>query len=410
MKPSRGHKTICLPFEGEDHYQRCLDDNYIYRHHLLVVYQSHPELFPQGFDNGFTFRGTYSSNKQDIDLKRIRTKDPVDTYQIRPSFLMPYMVGRVDEVEKALFLCRYGVPPDALAHVFGRNPMFWYRVSRAMGRPSIVGSTVKSKDALPKHLLADEKHSRLKAEKVYVPTTVARGCFLGASVVTSASADALEKGYGEFAEEAKEIAPDYHPETVCADGWQGTWDAWGRLFKTITVILCFLHSAIKIRKCRGDEALRFETLTRVWEAYRAPTKASFSQRVRRLREWAKAHLPGGSALREAVFKLCDKRDAFKRAYDYVSPFRTSNGVDRLMDHQDRLLYAMHYFHGKPESARLAVRAMAMLWNFHPYGPRLRRQDESRRSPFADLNGFEYHGNWLHNYLIASSLGGHRPLV
>lgn len=98
---------------------------------------------------------------------------------------------------------------------------------------------------------------------------------------------------------------------------------------------------------------------------------------------------------------------FAIAYHFVKPYRTSNGVDRLMNHQDRLLYAMRYFHGKQESARLAVRAMAMLWNFHPYGARLRRKDGKRISPFADLNGFVYHGNWLHNFLIASSLAGHR---
>ena len=78
-----------------------------------------------------------------------------------------------------------------------------------------------------------------------------------------------------------------------------------------------------------------------------------------------------------------------------------------MNHQDRLLYAMRYFHGDLASARLAVRAMAMLWNFHPYGARLRRRDDERLSPFADVNGFEYHDNWLHNFQIASSLGGHR---
>ncbi len=38
------------------------------------------------------------------------------------------------------------------------------------------------------------------------------------------------------------------------------------------------------------------------------------------------------------------------------------------------------------------------WNFHPYGVRSRRDDPSRRSPFHDLNGFEYHPNWLHNLL------------
>ena len=30
---------------------------------------------------------------------------------------------------------------------------------------------------------------------------------------------------------------------------------------------------------------------------------------------------------------------------------------------------MQYFHGHQDSASLALRAMAMLWNFHPYGRR-----------------------------------------
>jgi len=52
--------------------------------------------------------------------------------------------------------------------------------------------------------------------------------------------------------------------------------------------------------------------------------------------------------------------------------------------------------------------MALLWNFHPYGSRTKSNDPSRSSPFQDLNGFQYHDNWLHNLLIASSMNGQRP--
>ena len=55
----------------------------------------------------------------------------------------------------------------------------------------------------------------------------------------------------------------------------------------------------------------------------------------------------------------------------------------------------------------AVRAWAPQWNFHPYGARLRHDQPARSAPFADLNGFQYHPNWLHNFLIASSMGGLR---
>ncbi len=410
MELSRGSKTICIPFESEEHYRRCLEEKSTCREHIGAIFQQHLELFPPGFEQGFIFKGTYHSKKQDIDIRRLKVEASGQTYQVRPSFLMPYMIARTDQVDKALYLRLWGVSFDGLVYVCGRSSSFWYRASQAMGRPSIVGSTIKSIGQLPKHLVADEKHTRLKGQKTFLATTVASECILGAAVAPTASIDDLEKGYGEFAAEAKELDPSYSPETVCADGWQNTWTAWGRLFPFITVLLCFLHSAIKIRDCwTSDKPLRFETLTKVWEAFKAQTKASFSQRIRRVREWTEANLPGGR-MREAVIKLCDKREFFAIAYDFVAPYRTSNSVDRLMNHQDRVLYAMRYFHGTEQSANLAVRAMATTWNFHPYGHRLRRKNAKRSSPFADLNGFEYHSNWLHNFLIASSLGGHRQGV
>ena len=53
------------------------------------------------------------------------------------------------------------------------------------------------------------------------------------------------------------------------------------------------------------------------------------------------------------------------------------------------------------------KAVALLWNFHPYGPRTRQGASQRVSPFHDLNGFHYHDNWLQNLLAAASLGGRR---
>jgi hypothetical protein len=108
-----------------------------------------------------------------------------------------------------------------------------------------------------------------------------------------------------------------------------------------------------------------------------------------------------------VLKTCLCRVDFIPAYDGPQAHRTSNAVNRLLDDQDRLLYAMRYWHGTPNRACLAVRAMALQWNVRPYGARLRRDQPSRVSPFHDLNGFRYHPNWLHNLLSASSLGGLR---
>jgi hypothetical protein len=147
--------------------------------------------------------------------------------------------------------------------------IYWYRLQQGLGRFSLLGTTVKTSARLPKDLVADEKHSRLGGERVYIATTAGAECILGASVVGSASEATLTQAYEMFAEEAKALDPKYTPETVNTDGWSPTQRAWQALFPTITVILCFLHAFLKIRD-RATQALAelFEQVReRVWQAY-----------------------------------------------------------------------------------------------------------------------------------------------
>ena len=226
----------------------------------------------------------------------------------------------------------------------------------------------------------------------------------GGSVVEAADTVTLEKGYGECAKDAKALEPAYHARSVCTDGWEATRQAWRGLFPTITLVLCFLHAILKIQKhCAGP--LRHQVLDKAWQVYQAATKRQCAQRLRRVAEWTPAHLSGPVA--QMVLQMCRRRADFTPAYECPQAYRTSNAVDRLLNSQDRLLYAMRYWHGTIDSARLAVRAMALQWNLHPYGARLRRDQPSRVSPFDDLNGLQYHPNWLQNLLIASSMGGLR---
>lgn len=132
------------------------------------------------------------------------------------------------------------------AYVFGRNASYWYRVCQALGRASIVGTTVKNPKAIPVNLIADEKHSWLLGERIYIPTTVAAGCILGVDIVESADTQALVEGYESFRTEAMAVNPDYRPETINTDGWEHTQTAWQTLFPGIQIILCFLHAVLSI--------------------------------------------------------------------------------------------------------------------------------------------------------------------
>ena len=63
----------------------------------------HPELFPQALREGCTFHGFLHSKKPALPMRRIKLRTNGEQYQIRPSFMMPCMIGRIEEVEKALY-------------------------------------------------------------------------------------------------------------------------------------------------------------------------------------------------------------------------------------------------------------------------------------------------------------------
>jgi len=402
---TKGYKSICLEFASESEYQEKLKDKKAYRKYLDGSYQKYPELFPSEMGKGYTFCGFTESKKQEISMRRIKLKKNNEVYQIRPSFMMPYMVGKTDQLEKGLYLRKWGVPFEVLAYVFGGSAMFWYRAYISLGRPSIVGTTIKDVELLPKDLLADEKHTWINGDKIYAATTVAQGCLLGVGIAESAGTVDLTKAYKEFQTEALALDPNYQPQTVNTDGWLPTQQAWQQLFPTITQILCFLHSFLKIEKRAKRSKELFEILSeKAWHIYHSTNRTQFAQRIRRLREWALENIDAPELLAK-VLELYVNSPLFQIAFDYPNSYRTSAHLDRLMNYQDRILYAAQYFHGTLQSAKLYLRAAALLWNFHPYGTRTRSNFPNRRSPFEDLNGFRYHDNWLHNFLIASSLGG-----
>ncbi len=141
-----------------------------------------------------------------------------------------------------------------------------YCIDFSGGRQPRRSTTVKDPQTLPRDLVADEKLTRVAKQQVYVPTTVGGGCFLGVSVVKAADTVNLERGYGEFAKEARALAPAYKARSVCTDGWEATRQAWRGLFPTIKLALCFLHSILKITKhCAGQ--LRHQVLDKAWQVY-----------------------------------------------------------------------------------------------------------------------------------------------
>jgi hypothetical protein len=401
---ARSCSTICLPI-SKDAYLAVVAAPERFRCWLDAAFRDHPELFPKAFASGYRLKDVRSSTKTGLRLRRVRLKASGESFSVRPSFVLPYLTGYSDDVEGPLFLRSFGVPFWALARVFGKDPMYWYRLEVSLGRNSIVGTTLRQAD-LPEHLLADEHHQSRDGQKNYIATTVGAGCCLGAALAQTAGAEDLQAAYQVFKEEAQDVQPDYQPRTVSVDGWAATQQAWLALFPLVVLLRCFLHGWLNIRS-RGKLSEVFAQLSaKVWAAYHAANRRSFGQRLRRLWEWAQGQKLTAWLL-EQVQKVCGRSREYGEAYQHPGGHRTSNMLDRLMRSMNRYFEGSQHLHGSKQACQQHCRGWALLYNFRPWNPATTRANGGWRSPAERLNQHRYQDDWLQNLLVSASLGGFR---
>jgi hypothetical protein len=401
-QPPRGGKQIVIPMTRPQYDETWHDPRRV-RTLVERLACSAPELFPAGFGRGYRLRGFGRPSRKlpGLKLRKIVTDDGA-SYWLRPSFVAGYMAGTADELAYPLLLAAHGVPAWLLKVGFGRSEMYWHRLVERLGRCSLVGTTVRDPARLPEHLAADEHHADWAGQKGYIATTVGSGCILGVAVTAAADDGHLREAYGVFAAEARDVDPEYAPETVNTDGWAATQNAFRSLFPAITVVLCFLHGFLKVRdRCRKSRDLH----RRVWDVYRAATAEEFRRLMGELQGWC-AIGTWTAPVREMLEKLWAKTESYTVAYDHPGCHRTSNAVDRPMNRLCRLMYAGRGLHGHQGSSEWRLRGWALLENFRPYAPR-GKNPRTFESPAHRLNGKRYHEHWLHNLMTSTSLMGVR---
>lgn len=98
-------------------YEELVDDPQRFRESLDSLIAHYPELFPAAIGQGDHLYGweRRSVKMPDIRIRRIGLNEPdeegrLQVDRVMPSFLLPSRVGDTDEVEKALFWRRFGVP------------------------------------------------------------------------------------------------------------------------------------------------------------------------------------------------------------------------------------------------------------------------------------------------------------
>ena len=396
----RGSKQIVIPMT-RTLYDDIWHDPQRLRQAIADWVGSAPELFPTGFDPGYLLQGFGRPSRKlhGLKLRKIRLANG-QSYWLRPSFIAGSMAGTADELAYPLLLATHGVPPWLLKIGFGHSEMFWYRLVERLGRSHLVGTTVGDPARLPQHLAADEHHVDWAGQKGFVAMTVGQDAILGVALSASADEAHLQESYGQFAAEARQVAPQYAPATVNTDGWAATRKAFATLFPDFAVILCFLHGFLKIRdRSRQDHELH----RRVWDIYRAASAAKFRRLMGLFQQWCGTRT-WTTSVGSMLAKLWAKTESYVVAYDHPGCHRTSNAVDRPMNRLCRLMYASRGLHGHQGSSEWRLRGWALLLNFRPYAPRS-HQHRTYDSPAHRLHGKRYHEHWLHNLMTSTSLMG-----
>ena len=231
----RGAKQIVIPMTRQE-YDELWGAAVALRAFLEELCETSPELFPQGFQEGCALHGCGRESRklQGVRLRKIVLRNGA-SYWLRPGFVLGYMAGTVDDVSFPLLLASYGIPAWLLTRHFGHSDMYWQRLTERLGRSNLVGTTVADPARLPDHISGDEHHVDWNGKQGYVAVTAAEGCVLGMALTQAADDRHLAQAYGDFAAEARELKPEYAPQTASTDGWTPTQNAFKSLLHCLSL-------------------------------------------------------------------------------------------------------------------------------------------------------------------------------
>src|SRR5256712_9422608 len=126
--------------------------------------------------------------------------------------------------------------------------MALYRFICAFGRQSLVTVLTRCGLPLPPYFLADEKHSRCLADKVYLPTIVRGRVIWHLGYTEDASAAAFTQSYQAFQRAAVQQEPAYRVRGILTDGFDSTTKSMRTLFPGARLGTCLRHALNKLPK------------------------------------------------------------------------------------------------------------------------------------------------------------------
>src|SRR5713101_6963777 len=414
-RQTRENRTITVDFQNETTYFQLLGDGKAFLECVLAF------LFALGFQlqHKATCRGGGCLTRHAHDVRvrlggltiwRLQCTTCKAVFTVLPHFVLRYRQMRPEVARDALLATHGGLSLERCAVLYHLSPMALYRVVCALGHQGLVTVLTRCGLALPVYVLADEKHSRCRAEKVYLPTIVSGRVLWHLGYTEEASAAAFTQSYGAFQQAALQQEPSYRVRGILTDGFDSTTKSLRTLFPEARLGFC-LHEVPTRRPkklaaiaspVRQSLRAKFHTLL-----YRARQRKSLrvfalGQRLRHFADYVahKAGVANGERVRRW---FQDKKAGWYAVLADPQMPATSTLLDQAHNAIERKLFAMEGFHHPGGSQQAFLTGLAHLYNLIPY---------QRRAQHAGQCGVEVEGgrvptqDWMLNLQILTS-GGFR---
>jgi hypothetical protein len=346
----------------------------------------------------------------EIAIWRIQCTTCKAVFTVLPHFILRYRQMRPEVARNALLATHGGLSLELCAVIEHISPMALYRLICALGQHSLVAVLTRCGLPLPGYFLADEKHSRCRTDKVYLPTIVSGRVIWHLGYTENASATALTHSYQKFQGVAVDQEPTYRVRGILTDGFDSTTKSMRTLFPGARLGNCLRHALIKLPKTlaaiaspvRKDLRAQFHTL--LYRARRRKGLRVFAlgQRLRRFADYVTITAGAANGTRVRQWFQEKKAGWYAVLADPQIPV-TSTLLDQAHNAIERKLFMMKGFHHPGGSQQAFLGGLAHLYNLVPY---------QRRAKHPGQCGVEVEGgtvptrDWLLNLQILTS-GGFR---
>src|SRR5215475_7760583 len=176
-KPTRQNRTITVDFQDEATYFQLLGNTQAFVEFVLAFLLSlgfqllHKASCSEG--GSLTRHSHYARLRLGgLTIWRVQCTTCKAVFTVLPHFVLRYRQMRSEVARNALLATHGGLSLELCAVLYHVSPMALSRLVCAFGHHSLVTVLTRCGLPLPVYFLADEKHSRCLAEKVYLPTIV----------------------------------------------------------------------------------------------------------------------------------------------------------------------------------------------------------------------------------------------